>query len=223
MLKMLPESEHDKLLHSEHELYYKDYGVDFCSTYQCFDSEFEWKEPTTSRKVFDEIIEKIPINKSWVFLDIGCGLGHVMYMASSHFDTVYGVEIIDEVAEIAKQNLAKLLPENKSCNVLSGDMFELDKKIINLANVFYISSPFMEEDLFDKLVKMILNSLSDAEREIWIIYYYPYCEHIMDKYRDIFPMVDSLESIGKINFYHHRRKGCHKIGNGAGTLEVNHE
>jgi predicted RNA methylase len=207
ILEIAPDTEYNKLLLSEHEHYYQNIDVDFHSNYRCVDIDLEWKEPTTTRKAFNRIIERIPQNSDWVFLDCGCGLGHVMYLASFYFNIVYGVELIDEIANIAKQNLMKLLPDNKVCRVFSCDMFDLDTNIINETNVFYISSPFMDEKQFYMLVEMIFGSLQKIEREIWVIYYYPYCANIMEKYRETFPIVDTIETIetiGKVNFYRHR-------------------
>jgi len=209
MLEIAPDTKYNKLLLSEHEHYYRNSDVDFHSNYRCFDMEFEWKEPTTTRRAFNEIIGRIPQNYNWVFLDCGCGLGHVMYLASFYFNTVYGVEFIDEVADIAKKNLTKMLPDDKTYRVFSCDMFDLDTKIIRETNVFYISNPFMDEKLFGNLVEIIFNSLKEIEREIWIIYYYPYCENMMKKYSETFPMVETIETIetvGKVNFYHHQTK-----------------
>jgi hypothetical protein len=82
-------------------------------------------------------------------------------------------------------------------------MFELERKIIDETNIFYISSPFTDEFEFNKLIKIITYSLQNREREIWILYFYPYCEHVMKKYCGILPLVDTLETIGKVNYYHH--------------------
>lgn len=56
---------------------------------------------------------------------------------------------------------------------------------------------------FNKLIRIIIGSLQNREREIWLIYFYPYCERVMKKYSGIFPLVDTLETIGKVNYYHH--------------------
>jgi SAM-dependent methyltransferase len=204
LLKTTPDSEYNKLMLSEHALYYKNASIDFHSNYQTFDRNMEWKEPTTPRKVFDEIIERIPIDQNSTFLDCGCGLGHAVYLASLRFNMVYGVEYIAEIAKIAKQNLKKLLPNSNSYKIFSCDMFELDRKIIAKTNIFYISSPFLDESKFDKLIKIITDSLQNREREIWIIYFYPYCDYIMEKYNAIFSLADTLQTIGKVNYYHHR-------------------
>ena len=203
LIEVIPDSEYNKLMLSEHELYYKNSGVNFYSNYRAVDINLEWKEPTTPRKTFEEIIARIPVNKSWVFLDCGCGLGHVIYLASSYFGKAYGVECIPEIAEIARQNLIKLLPNNNSYKIFSCDMFDLEKTVIDETTIFYISSPFTDEHEFNKLIKIMIGSLQNREREIWLIYFYPYCERVMKKYSGIFPLVDTLETIGKVNYYHH--------------------
>jgi hypothetical protein len=148
-------------------------------------------------------MKRIPIDQSWTFLDCGCGLGHAVYLASFRFSMIYGVEYIAEIAEIAEQNLKKLLPNSNSYKIFSCDLFELDEKRIDKTNVFYISSPFLDENKFGQLIKIIIASLQKRERTIWIIYFYPYCGNIMEKYSDIFSLVGTLETIGKVNYYHH--------------------
>jgi SAM-dependent methyltransferase len=203
LINIAPDTEYNELMLYEKDFYYKNTDVNFYSNYKAYDDNWEWKEPTTPRKVFDEIIGIIPADKNRVFLDCGCGLGHVMYLATFHFNKVYGVEYISEVADIAEKNLSKLLPDKNKFKIFSCDMFELDKEIFNESSVFYISSPFLEEDTFKKLINIIADSLKKKEREIWIIYFYPYCENVMKEYHCIFPLVNVLETIGKVNYYHH--------------------
>jgi hypothetical protein len=191
---------------SEHEKYYKGLGVDFSCTYKSMDRKLEWCEPTTPREVFYEIFSKIECHSDWVFFDCGCGLGHAMYLASTLFSRVYGVEHIPEIANICKNNLNLLISKEKDYKIFNCDMFELDISIFDEVNVFYISSPFNDNTTFEKLIAIINNSILKSDREAWIIYFYPYCEKIMEKYAEVLPLCLTLQTIGKVNYYHHRQR-----------------
>jgi hypothetical protein len=206
LIEIKCDSEYNKLLLAEKEVYYNDVDVNFHSTYRAMNRKLEWREPTTPRKIFFEIFAKISINPNWVFLDCGSGLGHVMYLASFLFNTIYGVEYLNEISEIAKKNLQLLMQENTNYKIFCCDMFDLDISILNEVNVFYISSPFTGDRMFERFIKKIEKSLLNQEREVWLIYFYPYCEDIMKKYIDLFPLKMSIQTIGKTNYYHHIKK-----------------
>jgi hypothetical protein len=205
LIKIKPDSEYNQLMLTEKEEYYKDFDVDFSSTYTTIDGKLEWREPTTPRTVFLEIFNKITIDKDWIFFDCGCGLGHAMYLASFFFDKIYGVEYIRKIARICKKNLNAIMPKGKTYKIYHCNIFDVDKFILDEVNVFYISSPFNDVETFDKLIGIIKESIFSKDREVWVIYFYPHCEDIMKKYLDIFQLDLTFKSIGKVNYYHHKQ------------------
>ncbi|MHC6203893.1 class I SAM-dependent methyltransferase [Breznakiellaceae bacterium SP9] len=204
LIKIKPDSEYNKIMLDENEKYYSAKGVDFTSTYKGVNESLEWREPTTPRMVFFEIFEKIAIDSDWVFFDCGSGLGHAMYLASYFFKKIYGIEFLKEIMEISEHNLKVLMPLTVNYKIFYGDMLKLDIRLLNEINVFYISSPFDEKAMFAEFIKMIKNSLLEKDREVWLIYFYPYFEDVMRYFIDLLPLEISYQSIGKVNYYHHK-------------------
>ncbi|MDR0525474.1 MAG: hypothetical protein LBG90_06350 [Spirochaetaceae bacterium] len=203
LINIAPDSYYNKLIIYEQEEYYKDKNINFTSTYFALDRNLEWCEPTTPRKVFFDIINQIPLKKDFVFLDCGSGLGHVVFLAGFFFKKIYGVEYIEEIAKISEKNLKILMPHTVDYTIFYRDMQTLDMSILNEVNIFYISSPYNDKNLFDKFMVRIKDSILLRKREVWVIYFYPYYEEVMEKYRDILPLEKTFQTLGKVNYYHH--------------------
>ncbi len=198
----LKETENYFVLKNETESIYLEYGVDFTKTYFAFDGINEWVDPTTTRKVFEEIIERINPSPKWVFLDCGSGLGHVLYLAANKFSEVIGVEILPDIYRICVSNLDKILPGH-TITIINLDLLKLDDSILDRVNVFYCSSPFSDEATFEEFIYKIANSIIRADREVYFIYYYPVFESVMNKVTSIFTIKSQFETIGRVNIYHH--------------------
>ena len=176
--------------------------IDFTSTYFSYEGNNEWVDPTTTNLMFKRIMECLEIKPGWAFLDCGSGLGHVLYLAYSYFTVVKGVEIISSVYKKSKENLEKLLPSN-SIEIFNCNMFNLPDNIWDEINVFYISSPFQECQNIEKLIIKIIDSIKSRDREIYVIYYYPYCSEVLLKYSTLLVPVKSIHGIGDALIYHH--------------------
>jgi hypothetical protein len=210
LIHIKPDSEYNKLMLAEHEEYYKSLGIDFTSTYRELDNVQEWSEPTTPRKVFFEIFDKITIDPKWVYFDCGSGLGHTMYLASFLFTRIYGVEYNPEIANICEKNLKLLMP--KEYKLFKCNVFDVSAFIFDEINVLYLSSPFNDVTTFERLLNLIAISIKNKDREFWLVYFYPYCENIMAKYSKILPLEFSFQSIGKVNYYHHKIETLYHSG-----------
>ncbi len=188
------------VLREEDTIFYKDKGVDFVKTYYAEDGISEWKDPTTSRKVFFEILKNIEYSGKEVFMDCGCGLGHVVYLASKIFLKVIGVEILKEVFDQCKSNLSKLNPKwNNNVALKNCDMFSVPDEIIDSVDIFYFSSPFDNVKQFKQWIDKITISFYRKKRKIYFIYYYPRFEkEMMDS---IFSFENTIHTIGKVNIY----------------------
>lgn len=57
-------------------------------------------------------LENMEYNSSYNFMDVGSGVGYILYLASLKFDKVLGVEIHPQLAEMSKDNLDKLNVKN---------------------------------------------------------------------------------------------------------------
>ena len=202
LLKTDGTSLNDKILKDEHRLYYTNTDVDFQSTYKTADGSMEWKDPTTSAAVFAEILKCLDITGHETFMDCGCGLGHVLYLASKSFTKIYGVEIVEEAVTQCRKNITALLPNN-TINIFAADMFTLCKDLFDSVDVFYVANPFGNMNEFSKLRNIIETSIERNNRDVYFIYYYPYFEADMAK-SNKFTIYRVLSSDnGNVNIYKH--------------------
>ena len=189
-------------LYEEQSREFSKYGVDFYSTYKngiedCTDCEIIF------RSSFMDIISKLDIDKSWNFLDCGCGLGLTLYLSHELFNKVYGIEILEKVAEIANSNLQKMKVENYE--VVNEDIRKISEDLIDRINVFYLFNPFVGE-VFDVFLKNLEASILRKDREVYVIYANCICEDKFVKYENILPLETSVDDFKKINYYHHKKE-----------------
>lgn len=121
----------------------------------------------TIKKLFSEL--KIPFNG--VFVDLGCGKGRVLIVASeSGFKDLRGIEFSAELCRIAIKNCEKYKQKRKTdakFQVFESDV--VDYPIKKDENVFYLYNPF-DAIVLEKVIKNILLSLSDHPRTVFLIY-----------------------------------------------------
>lgn len=194
------DTDNTKVLKEENERYYKNSGVNFLKTYFLADGEREWKDPTTSRKVFFEILQNIQYSDNDVFMDCGCGLGHIVYLASNHFKKIIGVEILDSVFKECCENLDKLITAKNSDIILKNcDMLEIEDEVIDLVNIFYFACPFDDLTKFKLWIKRISASFSRYKRKIYFIYYYPIFANELTNSN--FALEKRIDTLGETNIY----------------------
>ncbi len=180
---------------------YENLGIDFFSCYKneiedCINCESTFKE------TFLNLLSMIQIKPEWNFMDCGSGLGLPIYLASSYFKKVYGVEIIEEIANISIKNLNILKVEN--FEVICSDINKIDDNILDTINVFYLFNPFINK-IFEKFIVKIVNSIKRADRDVIIIYVNTIQENFLDKYIGNLFTIKSINDFRKINFYSHKR------------------
>ena len=118
-----------------------------------------------------QLFEKLNISKESTLVDIGCGKGRVLLVASEFgFEDVRGIEFSPSLCEIAKKNIIKF--KNKtgrtsSFRVVISDaaqyQFEDDE------DVFFLYNPF-DEVILNKVLQNISASLNRCNRKVQIIY-----------------------------------------------------
>jgi predicted RNA methylase len=113
-----------------------------------------------------------------VFIDLGCGKGRVvMFLAARRtIRRVIGVEIVPDLAQIAKTNLKKLSLLTRV------DIIEADASKVDLSEgtVYFMFNPFGETTL-RKVLDNIKKSLQARPRKIRILYHVPECAEVLDK------------------------------------------
>ena len=107
-----------------------------------------------------------------VFVDFGSGMGRVLLEAAEYpFGRVIGVELSQELNDIASRNVERRLPHLrcKRVEVVTADV--VDYPIPDDLTVVYLANPFGGE-IFSAVVDNLISSFDRRPREIRIIYNY---------------------------------------------------
>lgn len=125
---------------------------------------------STSPRSLNWLLDQVPLAEQSTFVDIGCGKGRAILLASERFPTAVGVEFARELAEIAKRNaqLFRQLPRSTGdIKVICTDATEFVFPRGPLIVYFY--NPF-SEPVFRKVLHNLAASLRDEPRPCTIIY-----------------------------------------------------
>lgn len=177
--------------------------VDFFSVYT-YEKKNHVACESTLTESFYEIFKNIQSSKNDVFMDCGSGLGHILYRASSLFDKIYGVEYHPDVYKIAKNNLEVL--NVKNCTLINSDILDIDEKILDEVNVFYLFNLFTG-DIFEKFISNIVASIKRRDRKVLIIYLNVQCKGMFEKYSDILPLHEIRMVRKPVHYYLHKSNG----------------
>jgi SAM-dependent methyltransferase len=100
-------------------------------------------KPTRTR-YFRKLMRLLPHDRDGVFVDVGCGKGRILLLASMYgFDTIRGIEISPNLSRIAKRNIDAFRSRraaNNSMEVLCSNV--LDYQFRHDENLFFLYSPF---------------------------------------------------------------------------------
>jgi SAM-dependent methyltransferase len=133
--------------------------------------------------------------KDFVFIDLGSGKGRTLLLASEHpFKKIIGVEISEELSEIAARNISAFKSDVQQCRDLESvcdNAAEYDLPDEKL--VLYLYNPFTEK-VMAEVLKNIQASLEASPREVYIVYYNPVASHLLDR-------ADGLERVRSLPKY----------------------
>jgi len=111
--------------------------------------------------------------QDFTFVDIGCGKGRTLLVASKlGFRQVIGVEFAHELAEIARTNLAKM----GFANAVVLDLDAADFQFPHTDMVVYFYNPFSIE----VMRKVLANLRRSSAKRLYIIYRVPECADLLD-------------------------------------------
>lgn len=129
-----------------------------------------------------ELWRSIPPEKpveSYTFLDLGCGKGRVVLMASElPFREVIGVEIHPELARVAEGNLRRWAEAGKSvatAKIVTGDATEV--ALPEAPCLLYLFNPF-GKPVVERLLERLEESFRDKAGLLDIVYFNPECADI---------------------------------------------
>lgn len=129
-------------------------------------------QPTRGR-AFKRLMQNIQFPNNSVFVDVGCGKGRIVMLASiCGFPKVRGIEFSKELCLIARQNIETL----RHKKLLNGivEIVECDAanyEIQEDENVFFFFYPFTAE-IMGVFLHNLRKSLQQKPRMIWLIYFY---------------------------------------------------
>jgi len=141
---------------------------------------YQASRTVTTRKLFNSIKPMLPADG--VLVDIGCGKGRVLLLASEFgFRKAVGVEFAHELCEIAEKNCA--IYKRKTATSTEFQVIEADaaKYVVNDdENVFFLCNPF-DEIVMGKVLNNISASLRIQPRKTLILYCNPTCGDFMEQ------------------------------------------
>jgi SAM-dependent methyltransferase len=119
-------------------------------------------------------LASLPGLESCTFLDLGCGKGRPLLVATEFpFKDIVGVELSPVFGEIARKNaekIAKLYPERTGVRIVVGDASAYPLPPGDI--VLFLYNPFKDE-LVRKVVAQIEDALATERRRIFIVYLNP--------------------------------------------------
>jgi SAM-dependent methyltransferase len=124
----------------------------------------------------------LPAYDSYTFVDIGCGKGRVLVVASEYrFDRIIGREISPELARIAQANaetIAVHYPRRTCIEVELGDALAAAPPGGNV--VYFTYHPF-DRSLMRALVANIEGTLQNSADHVFFVYYNPVHSDVLDQ------------------------------------------
>jgi len=164
----------------------KKYGV----TYQGVDSF-----------VFKSIFQKL--NRDFTcstFVDLGCGKGKALILASDFFRMLIGVDFSEEMCNICRKNInkySKRTGKNLEVEIINQDAAQY--KIPENADVFFMYNSF-HEPVISTVIDNIEKSLKINNREIFIVYVNALYNNIFEK-RDYQLLLSLSEETSRYKVY----------------------
>lgn len=147
-------------------------GVDFTAQVNLNDLKLDSSRSTRYQAVTPRLLrllKNLRITEEDEFLDLGCGKGKALYFASKmRFRELYGVELSEELLNIARTNFAKL-------NIYNIELVQMDAGLYSVPDT--VTHIFMFNPFPEVVVKEVLRNINESiqrkHRKVTIIYLQP--------------------------------------------------
>jgi hypothetical protein len=129
---------------------------------------------------FREMIDSAAINfTQFTFVDIGSGKGRTLLMASEFpFRRIIGVELLAELHEIAKWNVASFSSAQQKCRTIECVCCDArDYEFPTEPLLLYLFNP-LPPAAMKGMLENLRRSLTSTRREVRVIYHNPLSEHV---------------------------------------------
>ena len=138
------------------------YGNDYIKdklgeyTFRISPLSFYQVNPIQTEKLYDLAIEKAEVSKEDVVYDLYCGIGTISIFTAKHAKKVYGIEIVKEAIEFAKENAKINNIEN--AEFYAGDVEEELTKLLEKDKPTIIMLDPPRKGIDNKTIENILNT-----------------------------------------------------------------
>jgi SAM-dependent methyltransferase len=153
----------------------------------------------TKQRPFMGLMRSLSFPPDSVFVDVGCGKGKVLLIASGFgFKKVVGLDFSRDLCVIARANVQtyqRRIRETLDIEIIETDI--LDYEIKTDQNVFYLYNPF-DGVIMSKFIRRIGASIQKTPRKVWLIYHIPEQSEIIEA-QSVFPK-RTPHSIGGVEF-----------------------
>lgn len=102
-------------------------------TFKISANSFYQTNPVQTEKLYNKAIEFARLNDKDILCDLYCGIGTIGIFASKKVKKVYGIEIVKEAVEVAKEN-AKINNVN-NIEFITGDVEQAFKELVEERNI----------------------------------------------------------------------------------------
>ena len=128
-------------------------------TFNISPMSFYQVNPMQAEKLYSIGIEGAKLNKNDVVFDLYCGIGTISLFVSEYVKKVYGVEIVEEAINMAKENAKNNNINN--ADFFAGDATKIFDKLINekkiIPNAIIVDPPRrgLEDESIENILKII--------------------------------------------------------------------
>ena len=122
----------------------------------------------------DHVLRSLPLPRGRVFVDLGCGKGRTLLLASLHpFARAVGVEFSGELCEVARRNAGAFRARHPAaCEIEVVEADALERPIAPDEDVFFLFHPF-RPIVLEGVLENVAASARARPRPLWLIYNNP--------------------------------------------------
>jgi 23S rRNA (uracil1939-C5)-methyltransferase len=128
-------------------------------TFKISPMSFYQTNPVQTKVLYNKAIEAAELKKSDVVLDLYCGIGTIGIYASSYVDKVYGIEIVEQAIEDAKENAKINNIENIKfrCGAVEDILVDLLEEEHIKPNIVFVDPPRrgLDKNIVDNILKLM--------------------------------------------------------------------
>ncbi len=119
---------------------------------------------------FDTLLARLTVTKEQnIFIDFGSGMGRALVLAArAPFKKVIGIELSDDLNDIARKNISRAMPRLRCRNIEVVSIDATEAEFPNDPTVMFFNNPFSGE-ILDRVLQNIRRSHSLNPRSITIV------------------------------------------------------